>query len=189
MSIVYEEGRITIRALEVTDAIMFTKWWNNGALMKDVGFKKGMGVSVSEMEEAFAAEIKDTNPYRNKRRYVVEDRESHKPIGELTYGNLDMNRKSCGIGIKICDISLQGKGLGQETLIAFMRYLCEKFQLDIIEIDTLKDNERAYKLYKKLGFQEVKTMENFWTDPEGESHDLVFMELKKEKFYKELNIE
>lgn len=187
MKIVYKEERIAIRELEITDSVIFAEWWNNGDLMKDVGFRTGMGVTPGSLEKDFAAEIEDNAPFREKRRFVVVDKISHRPIGELVYGNLNMERKSCGIGIKICDLSLQGKGLGYETLVAFMKYLYREFRLDIFEIDTLKDNVRAYGLYKKVGFKEVRVMENFWSDPDGISHDLIFMELGKDEFFNGLH--
>lgn len=186
MGIVYEADRIAIRELEQEDTELFAAWWNNGELMKDVGFREGMGITAASLKEDFAAEIADKDPFRKRRRYVAVDKKSRVPIGELVYGNLDMEKQSCGIGLKICEINLQGKGLGHETLISFMKYLDNKFFLHTYEIDTLKDNIRAYSLYKKVGFREVKTMENFWTDPDGVSHDLIFMELEKEEFLKSI---
>ncbi|BCJ99799.1 GNAT family N-acetyltransferase [Anaerocolumna chitinilytica] len=183
MGIVYEADRIAIRELELEDTELFAIWWNNGELMKDVGFRTGMGITAASLEEDFATEIADKDPFRKRRRYVVVDKKKHLPLGELVYGNLDMEKRSCGIGLKICEISQQGKGLGYETLIAFMKYLDNKFTLKVYEIDTLADNIRAYSLYKKVGFHDVKTVEKFWADQDGIFHDLIFMELKREEFF------
>jgi len=63
-----------------------------------------------------------------------------------------------------------------------MKYLDNKFTLQVYKIDTLADNVRVYSLYRKVGFHEVKRMEKFWAVQHGIFHDLIFMELKKEEF-------
>ena len=78
--------------------------------------------------------------------------------------------------MKISELSYQGKGLGEEALSAFINYLTSEFGLNKIEIDTIHDNIRAYNLYKKLGFQEVERIKDFWTDDQGNKHDIIFME-------------
>lgn len=179
MGIVATGNKIKIRDIRIEDVSQFVKWWNNGDLMADVGFKKGLGITEEKLHKDFAKEIADPNTYRESRRYVVMDIKDNKPIGELVYGQLDLIQKKCGIGIKICELTYQGKGYGQATLITFMNYLYNHFDLQKIEIDTLADNLRALSLYKKIGFKQTRIEKDFWTDPEEISHDLIFMELYK----------
>jgi len=179
MGIIATGKLIKIRDITIEDVPQFVKWWNNGELMADVGFKNGLGVTEDKLLKDFSKEISDPNPYRESRRYVVLDIKDERPIGELAYGQLDLAQKKCGIGIKICELSYQGKGYGQDTLITFMNYLYNHFGLQKIEIDTLADNLRALSLYKKIGFKQTKIELDYWTDPEGISHDLIFMELYK----------
>ena len=180
MTVVAEGTKTNIRSLRLEDAPLFARWWNDGRLMAAVGFRKGLGVTEEKLYEDFKKEIDDENPYREQRRYVVLDRET--PIGELSYGELDTEVGKCRVGIKICEISAQGRGFGKDALLAFMRYLFVRFGLQKIEIYTLKDNVRAEALYRKVGFYEVKTEQNFWQDPDGIWHDLVFMEISRSEF-------
>ncbi len=175
MDIIRESARIAIRNIKLTDVPLFVSWWNDGSLMSSVGFKHGLGITEEELVAEFRDELADTNPFRERRRYVIINRFSKIPIGELVYGRLDIGKKQCGLGIKICEVSLQGIGLGQETLITFMNYLFEHFNLNRIEIDSIHDNIRALSLYKKLGFLEFNKFDNYWTDPEGIPHDLIFL--------------
>lgn len=179
MTIVAAGNQIAIRSLKVEDAPLFAKWWNNGELMSSVGFKRGMGITEEELLESLTREVSDQNPFRERRRYVVLDIKNNNPIGELVYGQLDMENSKCGLGIKICELDYQGKGYGQDTLITFMNYLYRHFELKKIEIDTLADNLRALSLYEKIGFRQTRIEKNYWTDPEGIKHDLIFMELDK----------
>lgn len=152
MTVVAEGTKTKIRSLRLEDAPLFARWWNDGRLMAAVGFRKGLGVTEEKLYEDFKKEIDDENPYRERRRYVVLDRETEAPIGELSYGELDTEVGKCRVGIKICEISAQGRGFGKDALLAFMRYLFDRFGLQKIEIDTLKDNVRAEALYRKVGF-------------------------------------
>lgn len=146
--------------------------------MASVGFRKGLGVAVAQLEQRFAGEINDPDPQRDSRRYVIVDLENNRPIGELVYGELDLEQGKCRVGIKICELDYQGKGYGWESMTVFLDYLFERFKLKKIEIDTLADNVRAYNLYKKLGFRETRIEKGFWTDPDGNAHDVIFMEME-----------
>ncbi|HOB09391.1 MAG TPA: GNAT family N-acetyltransferase [Limnochordia bacterium] len=167
-----------MRNITAADVPTFVRWWNDGNLMASVGFRKGLGVTVAQLEQRFAGEINDPDPQRDSRRYVIVDLENNRPIGELAYGELDLEQGKCRVGIKICELDYQGKGYGWESMTVFLDYLFERFKLKKIEIDTLADNVRAYNLYKKLGFRETRIEKGFWTDPDGNAHDVIFMEME-----------
>lgn len=42
---IFESDRIIVRKLTYSDIPIITGWWNNGQLMKDMGFKDGLGVT------------------------------------------------------------------------------------------------------------------------------------------------
>ena len=104
-------------------------------------------------------------------------------IGELSFHNLDLTNKSCEIGIKICELSEQGKGYGEEALRGFINYLFRTYELHRIELDTLLENKRAQHLYQKVGFKVVGVKRDVWLDPEGNYRSAVVMDLLKNDFY------
>ena len=104
------------------------------------------------------------------------------PIGELSFHNLDLINKSCEIGIKICDLSEQGKGYGEEALRGFIAYLFNTYQLHRIELDTLLENKRAQNLYQKVGFKVVGVKRDVWLDPLGNYRSAVVMDLLRDEF-------
>lgn len=177
-NIVFSTDRIGVRNLEYTDIPLITRWWNDGNLMKDMGFVNGMGVTESGLYSRFENQLKNNNALLERRIYIITDIKTGKAIGELQYGELDLESKKCRIAIKISEIEYQGKGLGEEALIHFIKYLKSEFGLKKIEIDTIHDNIRAYRLYKKLGFKEVQRIKDFWTDAQGKKHDIIFMEME-----------
>lgn len=176
-NVIFESNRIRVRKLNYSDIPIITRWWNDGILMKDMGFINGMGVTESSLLSRFNKQLNDKDTILESRMYIITDIKTGKEIGELQYGELDLKDKKCRIAIKISEISYQGKGLGEEALSLFIDYLVSEFGLNKIEIDTIHDNIRAYRLYKKLGFKEVERIKDYWTDDQGIKHDIIFMEL------------
>lgn len=177
-NIIFESNRISVRKLTHSDIPIITRWWNNGLLMKDMGFINGLDVTEQSLYARFEKQINDEDSILESRMYIISDIKTGKEIGELQYGELNLEEKKCRIAIKISEISYQGKGLGEEALSLFIDYLICEFDLKKIEIDTIHDNKRAYNLYKKLGFREVERIKDFWTDDQGNNHDIIFMEKK-----------
>lgn len=175
-NIIFESNRIRVRMLNYSDIRIIARWWNDGLLMKDMGYVNGLGITESDLLKRFEKQLNDESSVLESRIYIITDAITNKEIGELQYGELDLENKKCRLAIKISDISYQGKGLGEEALSLFISYLVSEFGLKTIEIDTIHNNIRAYNLYKKLGFIEVKRIKDFWTDDQGNKHDIIFME-------------
>ncbi len=184
MAILASGSKVTIRNIQMEDIDQFVQWWNNGDLMASVGFRKGLGITKEQLEPKFTKQIAEKNPLKcDNRLYMILDLETKKAIGELAYGQLDIEKGSCRIGMKICELSYQGHGYGEDALITFINYLYKELGLEKIEIDTLADNLRALSLYEKVGFVRTSEVKNYWTDPDGISHDVVFLELNKEDWH------
>ena len=175
-NVIFESSRIRVRKLNYSDIPMIVRWWNDGLLMKDMGFINGMGVTESSLFSRFSKQLNDHDTVLESRMFIITDIQTDREIGELQYGELDLKDKKCRIAIKISEIDFQGRGLGEEALSLFIDYLISEFSLNKIEIDTIHDNVRAYKLYKKLGFQEIERIKDYWTDDQGNKHDIIFME-------------
>ncbi len=175
-NIIFESNRIKVRKLNYSDIPTITSWWNDGVLMKDMGFVNGMGVTESSLLSRFNEQLNNDHTILKSRIFIITDVKTGKAIGELQYGELDLKNKKCRIALKISDIEFQGKGLGEEALSLFIDYLTSEFGLNKIEIDTIHDNIRAYRLYQKLGFNEIERIKDYWTDDQGNNHDIIFME-------------
>lgn len=53
----------------------------------------------------------------------------------------------------------QGKGMGKEAVIQFLNYMKEEMKIREIYISVELENTAAYEMYKKIGFQFVKTVQ------------------------------
>ena len=158
---------LTIRDARPADAPQLVRWWNDGAVMAHAGFPLGLGTTV----EKEAARL----PASGRLMLEYEDR----PIGEMNWRDVG---NAAEIGIKICEASMQERGLGR---IALSLLISELFSMGFqkIVLDTNLNNTRAQHVYEKLGFQKVAIRKNSWTDQLGNPQSAVDYELYPKNFH------
>ena len=102
-----EYKNLKIRNAGESDAKQLAVWWNDGRVMAHAGFPNGLGTTAEKVWEEIGSDSDDT-----RRRLIMEA--DNVPIGEMSYCN--RGNKTAEIGIKICDFSMQDKGLGKILL-------------------------------------------------------------------------
>ena len=140
--------------------------------MAHAGFPNGLGTTAEEIEEQIKNDSDDT-----KRRLMIEYQ--NRAIGEMSYYN--KGEHVAEIGIKICEMEYQEKGLGRVLLSMLIGELFLQ-GYDRIILDTNLNNTRAQHVYETLGFQKVRVNENSWTNQVGELQSSVDYALVREAF-------
>lgn len=170
-----KQDNVSIRLATIQDAELLCDWWNDGKVMAHAGFPKGLGTTVSEVLEI----IKNNDS--NNKIFILEYAST--AIGEMNYRIYD---NTAEIGIKICDLSYQEKGIGTKALNLLIKYLFQKLNVDKIILDTNLKNTRAQHIYEKLGFTKLRVNYESWKDQMGEFQSSVDYELTKENYTKHL---
>ena len=83
-----------------------------------------------------------------------------------------------GIDLLCVKKEYQGKGLGK-ALLNYCIENCMKLGLKLFELHVATTNIPAYNLYKKLGFKNIKTIENYYFNDEPPDRDAYLMRLDK----------
>lgn len=167
---------ILIREAKVDDAEQLCSWWNDGKVMEHAGFPNGLNTSVDKIKQQLV-ENNTGNIHKNQRHVILYENVS---IGEMNYIEIDKN--TCEIGIKICNFSMQNKGLGKVILSLFIDTLFNEYGYQKIILDTNLKNKRAQHVYEQLGFKRIRINENSWKDQLGNMQSSVDYELTKESF-------
>jgi RimJ/RimL family protein N-acetyltransferase len=175
--------KVSIRPLTQNDANLLFTWWNDGKIMKHVGYKEGLNISLEQIQAKINEEIIDKNEKRTSRRFIIETLDTKVPIGEMSYGDLDLRNNSCTFGIKICDLRFQGQGYGKDALIAFITYLFKNFNLHRVELDTLVENVRAQALYQSVGFKYIGMRRDCWLDPLNNYRSAILMDVIRDEWF------
>lgn len=167
-----QHNGLVIRNAEAKDAPQLCAWWNDGQVMAHAGFPNGLGTTAEKIAADVAADTDDT-----RRRLMLEYQGV--PIGEACFRVTD--RQTAEIGIKICDFSMQEKGLGKQLLSLL---ICALFERGFakITLDTNLNNTRAQHVYERLGFRRIGVRYDSWRDQLGRLQSAVDYELTAEDF-------
>ena len=97
-----------------------------------------------------------------KNLYLVEY--NGQIVGEVSYDFnfpllLKKDKKTAWIGIVLGEISARGKGIGRLSM-EFLEEKVKSLGAERIELGCFEFNEKAYKLYAKIGYKEIGRMEN-----------------------------
>ena len=171
-----EYDDLLIREAEVEDAEQLCAWWNDGKVMEHAGFPNGLGTTVDIVRKQI--EEKTTGGSEKNNRHIIVYK--NVLIGEMNYYEVDTN--ICEIGIKICEFSMQNKGVGKIVLSLFINALFEEYGYNKIILDTNLKNIRAQHVYEQLGFKKIRINENSWKDQLGNLQSSVEYELTREFF-------
>ena len=170
MRLAYKE--VSVRYAKAADAEILANWWNDGTVMAHAGFPYGLGTTPEKVEEQIKAESDKT-----LRRLIIECKDI--PIGEMCYKHKD--ERTAEIGIKICDMSHQNKGIGRMALSLLITMLFDK-GCETIILDTNLNNLRAQHVYETLGFKKTGVSYDCWRDQTGALQSAVDYKLTKTEF-------
>ena len=134
---------INIKETEINDLDCLCDLWNNGEVMRWVGFPQGLGQSKEAMKAWFDAVSK--NQYA---QHFSIYNESHY-CGETFYRLKD---QVASVDIKLLP-QCQGKGIAQYALSYCMMHVFLNYPEVCIQVDPNITNQQAINLYTKLGFK------------------------------------
>lgn len=169
---------LLIRSATLEDARLLTSWWNDGTVMEHAGFPNGLNQTLEETR----AQIKE-NEKKLSQLCIIEF--CDKRIGETYYG---IEKGHAEIGIKICELEFQNRGLGTkllEMLIDFLfgnREINQREYIHKIILNTNLRNVRAQHVYEKLGFKKIGVRSDSWQDQLGNWQSSVDYELTREQY-------
>lgn len=165
-----ERDNLKIRSATAADAQRLFDWWNDGQIMSHAGFPNGLGICLENVSELISK-----NCERNRVLIINFEDDS---IGEMSYRTKEEGVAE--IGIKICDVSIQGRGLGTKLLEMLIKYLFTSMDYKKIIISTNLKNQRAQHVYEKLGFYKIRTEIDSWKDQLGVLQSTVCYELNRD---------
>jgi GNAT superfamily N-acetyltransferase len=172
-------GKIEIKETIEADYTNIMNLWNNAETMKYV-WPDGIGCDIyyvkKSIEKIKNAGGKHFSIYINENTYC----------GETGYGIDNIEDENSGLEIKLLP-EAQGKGIAEYTLRFIIGQIInlnsKKYFCNRVWVDPHKDNEKAFKLYKRLGFKE-NDFPKYLISEDDEKH--IYMELKLKEYKKQL---
>lgn len=137
-------GKIIIKETTVEDLENIMMLWNDGDVMKFVGFPEGIGITIDELKEWIGWVI--SKPKRCHYSIYAED------IGYCgeTFYNVD-EQGSAAMDIKLLS-KARGKGIAYKALSYAIEQAFNIGKAERVYVEPHPDNVKAWALYEKLGF-------------------------------------
>lgn len=157
---------IVIKETTEDDLNHIVELWNSGDVMFYVGFPQGLNVTKEKLVKQWLPHI---NINHLRKHYSIY----HQELGFCgeTYYEVKTNHKAA-LDIKLFP-KARGLGIATYSLKYAISNAFNLGQAEIVYVDPHIDNQKAVKLYKKLGFKEL-------THPESKYREThLYFELSK----------
>lgn len=148
--------QVSIKPSEIKDKRKIYDWLANSNITKEMlGPPKFPDIPIPSWEE-FDKDYNEiffdiNRPYEGQ-SFIIKLCEEE--VGQINYGEIDLETNSTEIDIWLADKKFTGKGIGTKAIKLLIEYLNNNFNIKTFFIAPSKRNENAIKAYKKAGFTE-----------------------------------
>lgn len=176
-----EMGEYAIVPMALHHALSMRSWGKHeSALYREYNYAD---LTESEMRGWYA--VRST---RENRYYAIEDAE-HRCVGFIGLKEINRLRKRATLGFAV-DKNRLDQGIGTEAMRQFLPVFFGELGFQSMILFLYEYNERAYRVYQKLGFtlvdktvDEIRNRENFPTEEELRRYSDAFIPTREGYFF------
>ncbi|CAH0121751.1 GNAT family N-acetyltransferase [Paenibacillus sp. CECT 9249] len=166
----FETDRIKFRKMTAEDAELYHSWRNDMEVMQTTS--PLLDMHTLETTRDFVNHVILGSD--SAKSYMIVDKASGAPIGVTSLTHIDYKNRNAECILDIGAKRHWGKGYGTEALRLLLDYAFLEMNLHRVSLCVFSFNERAVKLYEKIGFkQEGITRQSLFRN--GGWHDLIHM--------------
>jgi UDP-4-amino-4,6-dideoxy-N-acetyl-beta-L-altrosamine N-acetyltransferase len=141
--------RIRLRAIELEDLPLLTKWRNDPAVYDC--FYEHEPLSLAMQRRWFDAFLQK----RDEKYWIAETLAEGEPIGAIGLLDIDWRNRRAELGrVLVAPGGGRRSGYGRELCELALRYAFDHLNLHRVQLDVFADNQAAVELYRQLGFRE-----------------------------------
>ncbi|TAK69914.1 MAG: N-acetyltransferase [Dehalococcoidia bacterium] len=141
--------RIVLRAWERDDVRAL---WDAAQTLDDTGQRMRDWLeppkSLAQLEQEFDGNVSEPDP--TVVRLIIEA--EGRAIGDIDLFHIDQRSRNAVVGLGIWREEDRGRGFGTDALRTMLRWAFRHLNVHRIELSVEPDNERAVRVYEKLGF-------------------------------------
>lgn len=172
--------RIRLRKMTEQDAQAYHSWRNDTRVMETTN--PHMDVYAPEDTDAFVRSV--ILGSSSSKSYIIGDADTETPIGIMSLISIDYKNRNAELIIDIGEPDYWGKGYGQEALQILLHYAFNELNLHRLSLRVFDFNERAIRLYSKIGFKQEGVMKEALFR-NGAWHDIIHMGLMQSEYMKQ----
>ncbi|MFD2132238.1 GNAT family N-acetyltransferase [Pseudogracilibacillus auburnensis] len=172
----FENKIIKLRKLSANDYTTYHDWRNDIEVMETTSPQLDI-YTLEETEQYISAIVSQSTA----KGYLIEYKETEQTVGIVSLINIDYKNRSAECIIDIGVKDMWGKGIGTAAISLILDFAFNELNLHRVYLQVFSFNERAIKLYEKMGFiHEGKFRQALYRT--GKWHDIVIMGILKDEY-------
>ncbi|MBO0994436.1 GNAT family N-acetyltransferase [Bacillus sp. SD088] len=174
----FESSRVRLRKMTMEDTALYHKWRND----MDVMYSTNPSLDVYPLEETKEFVDQVILGSHTSKSYIMVEKSNETSIGVVALINIDDKNRNAECIIDIGEKKYWGEGYGSEGLKLLLDYAFYEMNLHRVSLQVFSFNNRAIRLYKKIGFhEEGNSRESLFR--EGKWHDIIHMGLLQNEYF------
>ncbi len=170
---------VTLRAIEIADLDLLSKWSNEPEIWKMVG---GWHFPYSKLStENYIKNINNNN--MNYQNFAIETDE-HGLIGTTNLVDIDWKNRTAFNGIMLGNKDTRGKGYALDAVMTIMHYAFKELDLYRLDGNMISYNTRSIDFYTKKCGWIVEGKKEGWFYRNGERHDKIIVGITHAQYNK-----
>lgn len=174
----FESARVRLRKMTKEDTEIYNKWRNDLEVMCSTN--PSLDVYPLETTKEFVDHVILGSP--TAKSYIMVEKEKETAIGIISLINIDHENRNAECIIDIGEKEYWGQGYGTEGLRLLLDYVFYEMNLHRVSLKVFSFNDRAIRLYTKIGFQEEgNSRQSLFRN--GEWHDIIDMGILQNEYF------
>jgi RimJ/RimL family protein N-acetyltransferase len=163
--------RIALRPMEESDIPLVHRWMNHPEVWRYMDYE--LPSSLADVSEDLERSRTEGFPF------VIEL--DGRPVGRVGLNRFSRRDRTCGFYMFIGEPAHWGEGLAGDAVRTLLAYAFDRWDLHLVELWTLADNDRALGAYRRCGFvEDARLRDRSYKD--GRWVDHVVMSVTPEEF-------
>lgn len=171
----FQGARVRLTALTKDDLPAITRFYQDSTFARLFDATPAYPREAAHWEKWFEDEQKEDNAYM----FAIRTGETF--LGWLKLESILWAHRVAWLSIAIGDPAQRGKGYGHEALTLLLTFAFDELNLHRVQLTVFAYNERAIRLYERLGFVREGTFRQF-LQRDGERHDMLLYGLLRDEF-------
>ena len=145
--------RVRVRSLTESDLALTLQWRNHP--QSRIWFKSSAVID----EATHFAWFRNYELAGTELMFFVETHPERRPLGQAGIYAIDPVARRAEVGRFVSDPQSRGRGLFREALVLLLEYAFATLRIEEIHLEVVRENDRAIRLYRSLGFVDADVTE------------------------------
>ncbi len=174
--------RIRLTAVAKTDLPTISVWYEDTAYSRMFDATPAVPKSQAQLEQWLEGVYKAKDSFL----FAVRPLDEETLLGYIELDTILWAHQNCWLGIGLGNREHWGQGYGRESMELALNFVFRELNLYRVQLTVFSYNERALKLYDKLGFKREGVFREF-IQRDGGRHDMILFGLLRQEWAERLS--